>query len=134
MQLLDRVQPARNGPQMLLVRSVHPLAPLTSLRVQILSTGKTTSCQETVFDELERPLHARRAAGVAAFVRRPFKNLAFAEGCRLRHRNHVATGAAGLYHNQTYFVRLASDESLWQMAARAAASLAIGTRYGLQET
>src|ERR1035441_5038236 len=83
---------------MFLVSGVDFVAPLARLAVQILPTGKRATCQKVALYEPEWPFHARRAVGVAAFMRHETEPEAIRERLHLRHRNHFASRAPQHHH------------------------------------
>src|SRR5947209_11478538 len=94
MLALDGEQFARHGADMFFVSRIHAVAPLASLRVEITPCAERASCQKVVFNEEKWPLDPSRAVGIAALMSDKVKAESFRERLHLRHRNHLAPGAA----------------------------------------
>ena len=98
MQALDRVEFARHGADMFLVRGVHAVAPLACLLIQIIPAGKPTTREKVVFDKGEGPLDPCRAISVPALMRHKAESEAFCERLHLGHGNHFPSRAAQHHH------------------------------------
>ena len=94
---------------MLLVRRIDAVAPLARLAVEILPTGEGPAYKEVVFDEVERPLDARRTIGVADLVRRETESHTLCERRHLGHWFHLLAAATQHHH-----MRVVDHHSLWR--------------------
>ena len=79
---------------MFLISGVDLVAPLPRLLIQVSPVGELTAGQEVRLYEPEGPFYARGTVGISDRVRHELKAETLAEGRHLRHRNHVAPGAA----------------------------------------
>ncbi len=98
MHAFDGEQFARDGADMFLVSRVDAVAPLACLLIQIVPAGERASGQKVSLYKAERPLHARRAVGVAALMCHEAEPEAFPERLHFGDRNHLTPGATQHHH------------------------------------
>jgi len=68
MRPFDGEQFAGHGADVFLICAVDTIAPLAGLEIQVVPAGEGPAGQEVALDEVERPLHASGAIGVAALM------------------------------------------------------------------
>ncbi len=94
----DGKQLARNGADVFLVGRIDAIAPLSRLKIEVFPTGEAASGKEVMVNEVEGTFDPCRTVCVTEFVGAKLETEAFAESQHLRHRNHLASGAAQHHH------------------------------------